>query len=318
MNYHANARTNQQQRKRIKESATPYRAMAKELGVSVTTVAKWKQRDDYKDRSSRPKNIKTAVPLTLHPVIEMLRKDWLCDMDVIWQALRQTVLPQLSRSSVYRHLVRAGLENRKAFNPGKPRAVGKFRACPPGFLHIDVFSLPKIDGKRRYLFAAIDRATRALTMQVYDKRDKNCAASFLQHCQRFYPFRIYRIVTDNGGEFTNRFYRNVRGDRAQGVHPFEEACRKSRVRHVMTKIQHPWTNGLIERTGGTIKEATVYRHKYDSPAEMIAALYGFQRYFNEHRPYKAMGCKTPQRLTEEWYKKQPKRFFREPYLLTTS
>lgn len=318
MNYHAKAKTNQYQRKRIKESKSPYRTMAKELGVSVTTVAKWKKRDDFKDKSSRPKNIKTAVPLTLHPVIEMLRKDWFCDMDVIWQALRQSVLPQLSRSSVYRHLVRAGLGDRKVLRPTKPRVVGKFRVCPPGFLHIDVFCLPRIDGKRRYLFAAIDRATRALTMQVYDRREAENAKLFLEHCRRFYPFRIYRILTDNGGEFTNRYYRNVRGGRAQGIHPFAEACRKARIRHVMTKIKHPWTNGLIERSGKTIKEATVYRYQYDSPAEMISALYGFQRYFNEHRPYKAMGFKTPQQLTEDWFRKQPNRFFREPFLSTTS
>ncbi len=316
MNYHANAKTTHHQRKRIKESTTSYRTMASELGVSVPTIAKWKKRKDCKDQSSRPQNIKTAVPLTLHPVIEMLRKDWFCDMDVIWQALRQTVLPQVSRSSVYRHLVRAGLRDRQAFKPQRP--VGKFRACPPGFLHIDVFSLPKIDGKRRYLFAAIDRATRGLTLQVYDKRDKDSAANFLEHCRRFYPFKIYRILTDNGGEFTNRFYRSVKGNQAQRSHPFEAGCKKNKVRHVMTKIKHPWTNGLIERTGAIIKEATVYRYKYDSPAEMIAALYGFQRYFNEHRPYKAMGSKTPRQLTEAWYKKQPKRFFREPFLLTTS
>ena len=318
MNYHANAKTNQHQRKRIKESQVAYRKQAKDLGVSITTVAKWKKRDDPKDKSSRPKNIKTAVPLTLHPVIEMLRKDWFCDMDTIWRALRQTVLPQLSRSSVYRHLVRVGLGNREALRPTKARTVGKFRACPPGFLHIDVFYLPRIDGKRRYLFAGIDRATRSLTMQVYDKHDGTSGRLFLQHCRQFYPFKIYRILTDNGGEFTNRYYRNVRGGRAKGVHPFEQACRESGIRHVMTKIKHPWTNGLIERTGKTIKEATVKRYQYDSPAEMIAALYGFQRFFNEHRPYKAMGFKTPQQLTEEWHKKQPKRFFREPFLSTTS
>ena len=318
MNYHANAKTTQHQRNLIKQSKQKAKELAKNLGVSVTTVAKWKKRDDVKDKSSRPENIKTAVPLTLYPMIEMLRKNWFCDIDIIWQALRQTVLPQVSRSSVYRHLVRVGLEDRKALRPTKARVIGKFRVCPPGFLHIDVFYLPKIDGKKRYLFAAIDRATRGLTVQVYDKHEAESAVLFLQHCRQFYPFKIYKILTDNGGEFTNRFYRSVRGNRAKGIHAFEDACKKNKIRHVMTKIKHPWTNGLIERTGATIKDATVNRHTYDSPAEMIAALYGFQRYFNEHRPYKAMGSKTPKQLTEEWHKKQPKRFFREPYLSTTS
>ncbi len=36
-----------------------------------------------------------------------------------------------------------------------------FKAYEPGFLHVDVKYLPAIEGEpRRYLFVAIDRATR--------------------------------------------------------------------------------------------------------------------------------------------------------------
>jgi transposase InsO family protein len=316
MNYHANARTTQHQRKIIKESREPYRRLAKQMGVTTATVAKWKRRPDAKDRSSRPKNIETAIPLTLYPMIEMLRKDWLCDMDRIWIALRKAVLPQLSRSSVYRHLVRTGLDDRKALRPLAKKKVGKFRKYPPGYLHIDVFYLPRIGGKRRYLFVAIDRATRILALQAYDSQNGLTAARFVQYCRKFYPFKVHRILTDNGASFTNTFYK---GGKAISAHPFDEACREARVRHVLTKIKHPWTNGLAERTGGIIKEATVYRRHYDSAAEMDCALYGFERYFNQHRPYKAMGGKTPVELAQEWFTKQPKRFSREPeFLYTTS
>jgi transposase InsO family protein len=316
MNYHANARTTQHQRRLIKESREPYRKIAKQMGVTPATVAKWKKRSHANDRSSRPKRISTAIPLTLYPMIEMLRKDWLCDMDRIWLALRKTILPQLSRSSVYRHLVRAGLDDRNALRPLAKKKIGKFKHYVPGFLHIDVFYLPRIDGKRRYLFVAIDRATRILALQAYDSQDGVTAARFAEYCRKFYPFKIYKILTDNGAAFTNAFYK---GGHALNIHPFDEACRQIRVRHVLTKIKHPWTNGLAERTGGLIKEATVYRRHYDSTAEMTSALYGFERYFNQHRPYKAMGGKTPVELAQEWFRKQPKRFFREPeFLYTTS
>jgi len=133
MNYHANARTTRHQRKIIKESRDPYRKLAKQMGVTTATVAKWKKRPDEKDRSSRPKNIETAIPMTLYPMIEMLRKDWLCDMDRIWLALRKSVLPQLSRSSVYRHLVRTGLDDRKALRPLAKRRLGGSENIRLGF-----------------------------------------------------------------------------------------------------------------------------------------------------------------------------------------
>jgi transposase InsO family protein len=312
MTYHDNARTTTHQRKRIRHSRAPYRVQAKALGVSVATVAKWRRRADPQDRSSRPHHEHKALPPEAAPLLGWLRKDWLLDLDTVWLALRQTLFPQLSRSTVYRELVRLQLHRLRLLRSHPTRPHGRFRACPPGFLHIDTVVLPRLGGPRRYLFVAIDRATRLMTMQVAPARDMARAIAFLAHCQRFYPFHLYRVLTDNGREFTLRGYRGRSGARTTKVHPFTQLCRRGRIRHSLTKAYHPWTNGLVERTGGTIKAETVYRWHFDSTAMLDAALYGFERYFNEHRPYKAMGGKTPAQLTHEWYQKSPKRFLRQP------
>ena len=312
MTYHANARTTVHQRKRIRHSRAPYRVQAQALGSSVATVAKWRRRSDVADRSSRPQRQTKALPPEAAPLLGWLRKDWLLDLDTVWLALRQTVFPQLSRSAVYRELVRLQLHRLRLLRPHPARPHGRFRACPPGGLHIDTFALPRLGGPRRYLFVAIDRATRLMTMQIATARDMASAVAFLVHCQRFYPFRLYRVLTDNGREFTLRGYRGRSGARTTKIHPFTQACRRGRMRHSLTKAYHPWTNGLVERTGGTIKAETVYRGHFDSTAMLDAALYGFERYFNEQRPYKVMGGKPPAQLAQEWYAKSPKRCFRQP------
>lgn len=318
MTYHDNAKTTVHQRKRIRQSKAPYRVQARELGVSVATVAKWKHRADPGDRPSRPRRIQKALPPEAAPLLGWMRRDWLLDLDTVWLALRQTVFPQLSRSAVYRELVRLQLHQLQALRPPRKRRQGKFRACPPGFLHVDVFYLPRLDGQRRYLFVAIDRATRLLTTQVAATRTTASALAFLAHCQRFYPFRLYRVLTDNGREFTLRTYRGRGGARTSKPHPFTHACRRATIRHSVTKAYHPWTNGLVERAGSTIKTETVYRLHFDTAAQLLSALYGFERYFNCHRPYKAMGGKTPSQLTQEWYAKAPRRFLREPTVLFTT
>jgi transposase InsO family protein len=318
MTYHANARTNIQQRTRIRQSRDPYRVQAKQLGVSVATVAKWTDRDNPHDRTSRPHRIPKALPPEAAPLLTWLRRDWLADLDSVWLALRQTVFPQLSRSAVYRELVRLDLHQLRTLRPQAARCPGKFRACPPGFLHVDVFYLPRLDGRRRYLFVAIDRATRLLTMQVYETRTTASALAFVAHCQRFYPFRLYRFLTDNGKEFTLRGYRGRGGATTAKVHPFTQACRHAKIRHSLIKAYHPWTNGLAERTGSTIKTETVYRLHFDTSAQLFAALYGFERYFNYHRPYKAMGGKTPYQLTQQWYVKASQWFLRDPTVLFTT
>jgi transposase InsO family protein len=317
MNYHANAKTTVHQRKRIKDSKEPYRTLAKQMGVSVPTVAKWKKREQQNDRSSRPRRIKTALPPAMEPVLDFLRKDWLLELDTIWIALQKTVFPQLTRSAVYRQLVRQNIQDLRKLRICQERPHGKFRAAPPGFLHIDIFTLPRMDDKKLCLFVAIDRATRLLTMQAYPQKDARTALIFLEHCRRFYPFRIYRILTDNGPAFTNRFYVNPKGARPEGLHAFTQACHKADIRHTLTKSYHPWTNGLVERAGHTIKTETIHRFHYDSLSQMVSALYGFERYFNHHRPYKALGGKTPYELVQLWYSKKPKRFLREPSCLIT-
>jgi hypothetical protein len=53
--------------------------------------------------------------------------------------------------------------NLKALKPREPKpAHGTFKAYEPGYLHIDLKYLPQMadEDRRRYLFAAIDRATR--------------------------------------------------------------------------------------------------------------------------------------------------------------
>ena len=94
--------------------------------------------------------------------------------------------------------------------------------------------------------------------------------------------------------------------------PFTQRCRRGWTRHSLTKAYHPWTNGLVERTGGTTKAQTVSRQQFDSTAMLDLALYGSERYFNEQRPYKVMGGKTTAQLTQEWYAKSPQRFLRQP------
>ena len=318
MTYHANARTNIQQRQRVRQSRAPYRVQATQLGVSVATVAKWTRRAQPHDRTSRPRRIHKALPPAAAPLLRWMRQDWLVHLDTVWLALRRTVFPQLSRSAVYRELVRLQLHQLHALRPQRHRRHGKFRACPPGFLHVDVFYLPRLDGTRRYLFIAIDRATRLLTLQVYGSQETGSALAFLAHCQRFYPFRLYRLLTDNAKAFTLRHHRVRGGAPAKHAAAFTRACRTARMRHTLIQPYHPWTNGLAERTGGTIKTETLYRFHFDTVSQLLTALYGFERYFNYHRPYKALGGKTPYQLTQDWYTKAPQRFLRAPVVLFTT
>ena len=45
---------------------------------------------------------------------------------------------------------------------------------------------------------------------------------------------------------------------------FDRICREHGIEHRLTKPNHPWTNGQVERMNRTLKDATVRRYHYDT------------------------------------------------------
>jgi transposase-like protein len=121
----------------------------------------------------------------------------------------------------------------------------KFKEYAPGFLHMDVTYLPKIDGVKYYLFVAIDRATRLMYDKVYTSRSAGSATDFLKECERFFPFTITHILTDNAMEFTDRFSQGRK--EPTGNHRFDKLCKTLKIDHRLTEPFTPQTNGMVER-----------------------------------------------------------------------
>ena len=61
----------------------------------------------------------------------------------------------------------------------------------------------------------------------------------------------------------------------------------------LTKPNHPWTNGQVERMNRTIKEATVKRHHYDSHDQLRRHLQDFIEAYNFGRRLKTLKGLTP-------------------------
>ena len=71
------------------------------------------------------------------------------------------------------------------------RTTGKpFRDYEPGFVHVDIKYLPQMpdETERRYLFVAIDRATRWVYLEVRKSQSAKEAQGFLQNLTAKAPF----------------------------------------------------------------------------------------------------------------------------------
>jgi transposase InsO family protein len=309
MRLHSNSTTNLKQRLRIQSSCVSYARLARQLGVSKATIHRWKHRTSPMERSCRPGSVVYALSPEEETLVLSLRKKDL-PLDDVVDAVR-FVLPHVCRASVHRLFVRHGLgrlPKKEQPDTGQP---GTFKEYGPGYLHIDCFYLPQVEGTKRYCFVAVDRATRLALLAIYEYKDKEAATAFLGQCLKFYPFRIEKVLTDNGREFTLQGFKNRYGT-AKSQHTFDVLCQQEDIEHRLTRPYTPKTNGLVERMNGLIKENTTKKHRYQTAEEMIADLQRWMVQFNFCRINRRIGRRTPYQAACLWYQKQPDIYKKKP------
>ena len=81
------------------------------------------------------------------------------------------------------------------------------------------------------------------------------AAAFLQQVLTQYPFKINKILTDNGIEFSDNLLVEAKKPKDK-VHPFVGICQAQTIEHRTTLVKHPWTNGMVEAMNKKIKANT--------------------------------------------------------------
>ena len=165
--YHSNAVTNVRLRSEINNSKLSNKELTLKYNVSDKTINKWKNRDSFQDKTSRPNTIKYALSdLEMIIAVNLRALTWWA-LDEITEAINPCE-PTRIRSAVYRTFVREGINNVPEKEKEKAK---KFKEYDPGYLHIDVTYLPKINGVKYYLFVAIDRG------HVYPK-GRNCPRDY--------------------------------------------------------------------------------------------------------------------------------------------
>lgn len=101
------------------------------------------------------------------------------------------------------------------------------------------------------------------------------AREFLDNLAKAVPYKIHTILTDNGIQFAKR-----KGTETCWTIPFDRLCDAMGIEHRLTRINHPWTNGQVERMNRTIKDATVKRHHYQSHGHLKQHLHTFLMAYN--------------------------------------
>jgi len=294
MYYHPKAKTTVAIRKAIRECPLPAGKAAKKFNVNINTIYKWRRRaeDDLQDRTNATKVISfTLTEFERHLICEM-KKLTLFSIDDLLQVLK-TFIPKLTYKNLYTTLKQNHLNRNEYIVPkeSKKNKVGKFKDYKEGFIHVDIKYLPKINGKRKYLFAAIDRRTRLVHLKIYGDKSKKSSADFINEIIDYFPFKITKILTDNGKEFTDKFDKGR--NKPSGNHIFDLVCKKNDIEHRLTKPYTPKTNGMIERFNRRIQENVLDKFIFKDINEMEKCVFRYLYEYNYFIKQKKLDYKSP-------------------------
>jgi transposase InsO family protein len=307
---HGSATTTEAIRRAIQHSEESLRTLAKRYGINQKTVAKWKKRASVADLPTGPKQPKsTVLSIEEEAIIVAFRRHTLLPLDDCLYALQPTI-PHLTRSSLHRCLQRHGIGRLPEVDGDKPEKK-RFKSYPIGFFHIDLAEVRTEEGKL-YLYVAVDRTSKFAFVQLVERANTVTARAFLDALVAAVPYKIEIVLTDNGIQFAD-LPKNRSGPTAMfRGHPFDRACRSYGIEHRLTKPNHPWTNGQVERMNRTIKQATVQRYHYSSHAQLRRHLDDFIAAYNFGRRLKTLKGLTPYEFTCKKWTIEPQRFKLDP------
>lgn len=316
---HAQARTTPRTRAEIKASSATLVELAERYNISRATVAKWKGRETALDLSHRPHKLQTTLSPGEEAVAVELRRLLLLPLDDLLVVVREFINPAVSRSGLDRCLSRHGVSNLRALqaqarvDAGETAArVKTFKDYEPGFLHMDIKYLPQMpdESERRYLFVAIDRATRWVFMRIYGDQSDASSVNFLERLSEAAPMRITKLLTDNGSQFTDRFTSKRR--EPTGKHKFDVRCKALGIEHRLCPPRHPQTNGMVERFNGRIGEV-VSQTRFASAAELEMTLTRYVKTYNHQIPQRALNHLAPVQALKKWQTEKPELFVKRVY-----
>ncbi len=277
------------------------RFASEKYGVSLSSVKRWCKRYDGTWQSLREKSHRPhSHPAQHTPAEEALIREvfgkafYRYGWYGVFQEL-QGMGYQRSFSGMVYAAKRMGLAEKAKKKPRKHDRRYPELSVPGEKVQIDVKEVPynclrgdlRRDGKHLYQWTAIDECTRMRFIYGYEEHNAANSVDFFKRLQKAFPFKIQKVQTDNGTEFT---YKYISEDASS---PLDCLLKELEIPHILIPPRTPWHNGKVERS-----HRNDQRYFYDW--EHFWSLKDFNAKLEEHlrwsnrRPMRTMQWESPE------------------------
>jgi transposase InsO family protein len=259
------------------------------MRVSKQWLSKWLTRrqtspddpDWYRDRSSRPKTIRTRRHRHTEAILEAKQR-W---PHMGAQKLKVKLRIDLSHDRI--HLVLQ--ENKSCRRQKKPwRKIKRFERPYANYLwQLDTKQSRAENGDDVFILSIIDDHSRCILASQILLKDPTQADSIRIVRKAIQMWgKPRQVLTDNGKEFTHAG--------SAMLHWFTRALAAWGIKHIRGRSRHPQTQGKIERWHGSLEHEWFAFHDRPATAPGFTALMDrWHEHYGLERPHRALGMRTP-------------------------
>lgn len=157
------------------------------------------------------------------------------------------------------------------------------------------YAIKSYSGYWYFQYSAIDWITGIAFNDIYEIHSNLESLIFLKKTNKFYPFLIRGIQTDNDSVFTNRYtsYLKSTDPLNPRLHPFDLLCKELNITHYLINSGKPMQNGKIKRFHRVCEEEFYQRENFKDLNSLKKKFRDFLYYFNNERENLGLGCLTP-------------------------
>ncbi len=280
----------------------PAGTIARTYGISRTNFYRWRRRflaqgdPGLDNRTSRPRHILYGLTQQQVDMTVRLRQE------KRWGPARLSPAVKAPSATVYRCLRRLGIH--RLPKPCRMPVV-RYEASVPGELgHLDVLHLFALKGgKPVFQFTLVDDYTRMAYALIAPRRTTQAALDTVRLAQISFGFPFQRILTDKDVTFAWTPRPGWRWSPPEGGTRFTRTLQTWGIRHSVTRVRRPQTNGKVERFHRTIREELYRAHAlFTSEEEREKALSSYLSFYNSGRSHTALGGLTPVQRRDLYFK----------------
>lgn len=259
---------------------------ARKYGVHRATIGKWIKRASTDKRKyidttpSRPHNHPNQLSSAVVERVLHVRKETNRCAPVL-RALLQKDGVDVSLSSVERILRKHNLTRKKhQLKPPFAKIERPPVTAPGDLVELDTIHFIKSDYSRFFIYAAIDLYSRMGYAEFQPMLSAARSFRIIQNMKVYFTFPMSVLQTDNGAEFSEQLYWNLK---TTGI----------TLRH--TRIGRPNDNAHIERFNRTLQEEC-FGSKLPNEKHIQQQLQEYIAFYNFSRPHLALNCLTPSQM----------------------